>query len=62
MVTLIVRLHEDPSGGLKGTVEEPGQAPEPFRDAAELMSLLESRTAQAGNGLGSTSSSAMRDT
>lgn len=62
MVTLIVRLHDDPEGGLKGTIEEPGKTPELFRSGDELVSALRSLTAHEGNGLGSTSSSAMRET
>ena len=62
MVTLILRLHDDPAGGLKGTIEEPGKAPELFRDGAELMTVLQSLAAQVGNGLGSTSNSPILDT
>ena len=62
MVTLIVRVHNDTGGGLKGTVEEPGGESQVFRDVAELLSILRSLSDQAGNGFGSTSSSAIRET
>lgn len=62
MVTLILRLQEDPAGGLKGTVELPGKAPELFRDGEELVAVLLTLAVQDGNGLGSMSNSAMRDT
>ena len=62
MVTLILRLHDDPSGELKGTIEEPGKDPALFRDGSELMAVLEALASQVGNGLGSTSSSPILET
>lgn len=62
MTTLIVRLADDPAGGLKGTVEEPGGPSHVFRSADELLSVLSGWSVQDGNGLGSTSNSAIRET
>lgn len=67
MSTLILRLGSV-GEGLRGTVEVPGGEPRTFHTADDLVEILYELTARSvppdtpGNGPGSTSSSAIRDT
>lgn len=65
MTTVILRINNDRSGGLRGTVELPGSGPHVFRSDEELLDTiyewLEPMSGW-GKGSGSTSSSPMRIT
>lgn len=63
MSTFIVRIQTNLPGGLKGTVERPGEDAELFQSSEELLALLHDWTGGPdGNGSGSTSNSAIRAT
>lgn len=65
MTTVILRINEDRSGGLRGTVELPGGLSRTFSSDEELLDTIYEwvePSTQSGKGSGSTSSSAMRET
>lgn len=64
MTTVILRINDDRSGGLRGTVELPGGTSKTFSSDEDLLDTIYEWSAPAplGNGSGSTSSSAMRVT
>jgi hypothetical protein len=65
MTTVILRINNDRSSGLRGTVELPGSGPHVFRSDEELLDTLYEwlePTSGSGKGSGSTSSSPMRIT
>lgn len=65
MITLILRIQSYTPDGPKGTAESPGGERRVFRDGRELLDLIATwaeNADQDGNGSGSISSSAIRDT
>ncbi len=69
MTTVILRVHQDTKGELKGTMERPGGQSQVFRDVEELIAVLstwvegeKTEKTQKGKAWGSTSSSVIRDT
>jgi len=65
MTTVILRLNENRSGGLRGTVELPGGIIKTFSSDEDLLDTIyewSEPLAPFGKGSGSTSSSAMRVT
>jgi len=65
MTTVILRINEDRSGGLHGTLELPGGTVETFSSDEDLLDTIYEWSepwVPSGNGSGSTSSSAMRVT
>jgi hypothetical protein len=65
MTTVILRINNDRSNGLRGTVELPGSGPHVFRSDEELLDTIYEwlePTRRLGKGSGSTSSSPMRIT
>lgn len=65
MTTVILRINDDRSEGLRGTVELPGSGPHVFRTDEELLDTIYEwlePSRRPGKGSGSTSSSAMRVT
>lgn len=65
MTTVILRLHPDPQGVLKGTMERPGYDKKVFRHLDEMIEVLGEWVEfdlQDGKARGSTSSSAILET
>lgn len=64
MEIYILRIHRGVAGDdIRGTVEVPGEEPQPFSGAEALLRILDDGPPdQVGNASGSTSSSAIRET
>ncbi|HXV70994.1 MAG TPA: hypothetical protein VEB69_06275 [Acidimicrobiia bacterium] len=64
MTTVILRIYEDRSGGLRGTIEVPGGTSRTFCSDEDLLDAIYewSELCQPGKGSGSTSISAIRVT
>jgi hypothetical protein len=64
MITVILRIKDDRSEGLRGTVELPGGTSKTFSSDEDLLDTIYewAESALSGNGSGSTSSSAIRVT